>query len=76
MKNPTLNEIFKVQNCPLCGREPFVGACEDPDGSEATIRCNCGLDFYQLFENCLPDRAIEYAAKEWNRLAAKKEDEE
>lgn len=76
MKNPTLNEIFKVQNCPLCGRAPRVDGVEDPDGSEATIRCSCGLEFSQCYENCLPDRAIEYAAKEWNRLAAKKEDEE
>lgn len=38
-----LNEVFKVQNCPICGKEPFVGACEDADGSEATIRCPCGL---------------------------------
>ena len=71
-----LNEVFNVQNCPLCWKEPFVGACEDADGSEATIRCRCGLEFSQLYENCLPDRALQYAAAEWNRLTITTEGDE
>ena len=68
-----LNDVFNVQNCPICKKEPFVGACEDADGSEATIRCRCGLEFSQLYENCLPDRALERAAAEWNRLTIRED---
>lgn len=71
-----LNDVFKVQDCPICGKEPFVGACEDADGSEATIRCPCGLEYTQLYEYLLPDQALKRAVAEWNRLTIKTEGDE